>query len=211
MSHPSYLPPAAPPPPRNPSRAPLILASVFAGLLFLGVALAPLLPSHDDGSSADAAGAGSTSLDEVRTYDITDRTHTDKDVDYDQSPPVGGPHRPDWLDCGVYDEPVTEEFVVHDLEHGTVWITYDPEQVDEDGIATLKDALPDNGILSPYPGLDSPVAVTVWNNQLRLTGPQDEGLAAFIREYGDGHTAAEASVGCFGGTAGATEDSGIGV
>ena len=36
-------------------------------------------------------------------------------------------HAPEWLDCGVYDEPVREENAVHDLEHGTVWISYDPD------------------------------------------------------------------------------------
>ena len=30
-------------------------------------------------------------------------------MDYDPVPPVGGPHAPVWLDCGVYDEQVREE------------------------------------------------------------------------------------------------------
>ena len=40
-------------------------------------------------------------------------------------PPVGGAHDPEWLECGAYDAPVRDENAVHDLEHGTVWITYD--------------------------------------------------------------------------------------
>ena len=35
-------------------------------------------------------------------------------------------HDPVWLDCGAYDAPVRDENAVHDLEHGSVWITYDP-------------------------------------------------------------------------------------
>ena len=42
---------------------------------------------------------------------------------------------------------------MHDLEHGTVWITYDPD-LDADDVAALADQLPQNGILSPYPGQD---------------------------------------------------------
>jgi hypothetical protein len=62
----------------------------------------------------------------VQIYDITDRTHALDDLDYPQTPPAGGAHAPVWLEYGAYEEPVRDENAVHDLEHGTVWITYDP-------------------------------------------------------------------------------------
>jgi hypothetical protein len=134
----------------------------------------------------------------VKSYDDLKADHTSDDVDYPQSPPVGGPHHPVWLDCGVYDDPVPEENVVHDLEHGTVWIAYDPA-LGEDDIAMLADALPQNGILSPYPGLSAPVVVTVWGRQLELDGPDDPRLALFIKTFGGGETAPEPSASCAGG------------
>ena len=90
-------------------------------------------------------------LDDVKTF-VDERTdHVDDDVDYDSVPPAGGPHDPAWLECGAYDAPVRDENAVHDLEHGGVWITYDPSLGDED-VAALEAALPDEGILSPYTG-----------------------------------------------------------
>lgn len=189
---------------RERSLLPVVLATALCVLLLAGVLAAPLLSgllgSDEETASDPAPGPMSdTSLDEVETFGITDRSHTEDPVDYEQSPPAGGSHRPVWLECGVYDEPVQEEYVVHDLEHGTVWITYDPDEVDEEGIAALESALPDNGILSPYPGLDSPVVVTVWDTQLRVTGPDDAGLADFIRAYGNGETSPEPGTSCHGG------------
>ena len=83
------------------------------------------------------------------------------------------------------------------LEHGAVWITYDPG-ADVD-VAALEDALPQNGILSPYDGLDAPVVVTVWGRQLELDGADDPRLELFIDTLGGGETAPEPFASCAGG------------
>ena len=30
------------------------------------------------------------------------------------------------MNCGIYDKPVPSERAVHNLEHGAIWITYQP-------------------------------------------------------------------------------------
>ena len=67
-------------------------------------------------------------------------------------------------------------------------------------VAALAAELPPNGIMSPREDLPSPVVVTVWGAQLGLDGADDERLALFLEEYGDGHTAPEFGVSCRGGT-----------
>jgi len=137
-------------------------------------------------------------LAEVEVYEDLPTTHVPGEVTYDQSPPVGGTHSDVWLDCGAYDEPVRNENVVHDLEHGTVWITYSPG-LDQASVDALLAALPQNGILSPYDGLDAPVVVTVWERQLRLSGADDPRLELFIDEFGAGESAPEPFASCAGG------------
>jgi Protein of unknown function (DUF3105) len=177
----------------SPSRLVLVL-SVGLSALVLGLALA---------APGIAALAGiedePPDLSEVEVFEITDMGHSDEDLAYPQTPPVGGPHHPVWLDCGHYEQPVREENVVHDLEHGTVWITYDPD-LGTAAVERLLEQLPDNGILSPHDDLPSPVVVTVWGARLALDGADDERLALFLAEYGDGHTAPEFGVTCHGGT-----------
>lgn len=193
---PAEQPTAANAPDGAARRLPLVLASVAAALV-MGAALAA--PLVDRAIRGDEEAQRALDLGAVQTYDVAERSHTMLDVLYPQSPPVGGAHAPVWLDCGVYDEPVRNENAVHDLEHGTVWITHDPD-LSAAEVDRLAAQLPDNGIMSPYAGLDAPVVVTVWGAQLALDGVDDERLGLFLAEYGDGHTAPEFGVTCRGGT-----------
>lgn len=49
------------------------------------------------------------------------------EVGYAASPPTSGPHFPAWQNCGFYTEPIRDETAVHSLEHGAIWIAYDPD------------------------------------------------------------------------------------
>ena len=170
------------------------MLSAVVSVVALGAALAAPLIARVAGLEPTAV-----ELSGVRTYEIDDRRHTEGDVDYPQDPPAGGRHDPDWLDCGAYDVPVRDENAVHDLEHGTVWITHDPALPERD-VQRLVRALPDNGILSPREGLPAPIVVTVWGVQLSLDDAADDRLGLFLAEYGDGHTAPELGASCHGGT-----------
>jgi hypothetical protein len=181
---------------RRSSRLPLVLATSAAVLVLVGALVAPLV---DNALRGEEQVQRALDLTLVETFEISDRTHTTDDVAYPQNPPAGGAHAPIWLACGAYDVPVRDENAVHDLEHGSVWITHDPSLSDDD-VATLVDQLPANGILSPREGLPSPVVVTVWGAQLQLDFAADKRLALFLEEYGDGHTAPEFGVTCQGGT-----------
>ena len=96
-------------------------------------------------------------------------------------------------------KPLPEINVVHDLEHGTVWLTYRRDDVDAAGVRRLADQLPDNGILSPYDDQEAPVVITVWGRQLALTGPDDPRIGLFVAEFGAGDTAPEPFASCHGG------------
>jgi len=175
--------------------------SVLAALLVVAAAFVVPRVVDDlaDEDSSVVASRQAASLEAVLVVaDLSTEHRDDEDIAYDQVPPIGGPHDPEWLGCGAYDEPVRDENAVHDLEHGTVWITYDPELADE-AVATLEEVLPDDGIMSPYPGLPAPVVITVWGAQLRLSGPDDPRLPHFLEELGDGGTAPEALASCEGG------------
>jgi len=141
------------------------------------------------------------SLDAVQTFTVT-REHTNEPVTYAQNPPVGGNHRPNWLNCGVYQQPVPDELAVHSMEHGAVWLTYRPD-LPADAVAALSEAIPDTYmVLSPREGLPSPVVASAWGTQLALTGADDPRLEAFVKQYRQGPQTPEPGAACTGGSDG---------
>ena len=129
-----------------------------------------------DPSDIDIAG--------LETFDELEALHVEEPVSYDPEPPVGGPHNPAWLNCGVYEEVQTSEYAVHSLEHGAVWITYDPAEISDGELTALREAIPSTYIiLSPFEGLDAPVIASAWGVQLKLDGVDDPRLSDFITKY----------------------------
>ncbi len=129
----------------------------------------------------------------IETYDYAaGQEHVTTPVDYTESPPVGGPHDGFWADCTgtVYDVDIRHENAVHSLEHGAVWITYDPERVsdaDVERLAELVDGV-SGRLMSPYAGLDAAVSLQSWNHQLKVDSADDpriEQFADFLTFNGD--------------------------
>jgi hypothetical protein len=183
------------PTPPQPRRRRYVVVAVLTVAVMV-VAGAAALPMLDEEPVRRGA---STGIGGVRTYDGLSVDHTEGDVDYPMTPPAGGPHDPVWLECGSYDEPVRDENAVHDLEHGAVWIAYDPD-LSPPEVRELRGRLPQNGILAPYPGLPAPVVVTVWGRQLRLDGAGDARLEQFLARFGHSETAPEPEASCAGGS-----------
>ncbi|MGQ0631523.1 MAG: DUF3105 domain-containing protein [Sporichthyaceae bacterium] len=128
--------------------------------------------------------------------------HVEGPVQYEQRPPAGGDHAPAWLNCGTYTQPVADENAVHSLEHGAVWITYRPRLAIADLERLLALVPLDYTVLSPYPGLPTPIVVSAWGRQLALTNPADPRLFEFIRRFRLSSDAPEAGAPCAGGVEG---------
>lgn len=115
--------------------------------------------------------------------DFVGQHYEDGAILYEQVPPTGGMHRGLWQNCGFYSDYIDNERGVHSLEHGAVWITYDPD-LPQDQIDHLESKADQQFVLiSPYPGLDSPVVASVWGKQIFLDGAFDDRLDAFISRY----------------------------
>lgn len=120
----------------------------------------------------------------LETFEVLEAVHVETAVDYEMSPPAGGPHNPAWLNCGIYELPVQAENAVHSLEHGAVWITYDPAIVTGADLDALRSKMPRSYIiLSPFEGLQAPVVASAWGAQVELDGVADPRLEQFIVKY----------------------------
>lgn len=139
-------------------------------------------------------------LSAVREYDHAALEHSGAPVDYEQTPPVGGPHHPAWWNCGVYPDEIPREHAVHSLEHGAVWLTYQPD-LPADQLSTLEELGGQEFMLvSPLAAQESPVVATAWDHQLALDSADEQTLQAFVREYKQGPQTPEPGAACTGGT-----------
>jgi hypothetical protein len=86
------------------------------------------------------------------------------------------------------------------MEHGAVWITYQPD-LRLSQVALLHDLArgQDYILVSPYPGLRAPVVASAWGRQIDLTGADDPRLTRFIEKYKQSAQAPERGGPCTGG------------
>lgn len=128
------------------------------------------------------------------------RDHVTTAVDYPTIPPAGGPHAPAWQNCGYYDEAVSNESAVHALEHGAVWLAFDPEAPEETREAMREHVQGQPFVLaSPVDGLSAPVVASAWGKQLALDGEDDPRLQQFVQTYAQGPQTPEPGAPCTGG------------
>ena len=147
------------------------------------VATAPARPLSPEEAVADALRIPGIVHEEIAT-----REHAEGTVKYDRSPPIGGQHAPVWADCSgtAYDKPIRNENAVHALEHGAAWITVAPDLGAAD-LARLRAVVvgKDYTLMSPYPGLRTPVSLQAWGFQLALSTVDMTLVNRFLRDLRD--------------------------
>jgi hypothetical protein len=145
--------------------------------------------------------AAKNPIEGVQSFEDLARDHVGTPVTYPQTPPVGGNHNEVWVNCGIYPEALQNENAVHSLEHGAVWVTYQPTlpAAQLEKLKTLAKANPFM-LLSPYEGIKTPVVASAWGKQLSLPGADDPRLEVFLRTYLQGPQTPEPGAPCTGGT-----------
>lgn len=138
----------------------------------------------------------------IEFYSSLSRDHVQIDVSYDIDPPVGGPHSPVPQNCGIYSEVIANENAVHSLEHGAVWVAYDPSLpiTEINQLENLVEPY-DYTLLSPYEAdvLNSPIVVVAWGIRLEVEAADDPRLSRFLELYVQGPQTPEPGEPCTGG------------
>lgn len=108
---------------------------------------------------------------------------------YNSNPPTSGWHYAQPADWGMYSEELPDEQVVHNLEHGGIWISYRPDISGEQKeiLAQIASRYSSKVILSPRSANDEPVAVAAWQRLMKLKTPLSQErqgrIVSFIARY----------------------------
>ena len=177
-----------------------ILAAVGMGILAVLIIAGLALPSFGNiGNTVQqeilqrggffarpAPGPGEVVADQGRIHfdSLSDRPDAGY---YNSTPASSGTHSPTWERCGVFEEPVPEELMVHNLEHGFVNINYnttDPALIGQIEAAAI--GLPDwplYYLMAPYPDMDATISLTAWNRVLYLDSVDEDAMQEFADAY----------------------------
>lgn len=138
-------------------------------------------PSEDE-VRADLVAAGCTLQVEPQLpaqHSITDPGGTsDK---WNTDPPTNGPHYGETAIFGAYDEPLEQARIIHNLEHGGIYIQYG-EGVPDSTVEQLRAFYDDheNGtLLAPLPRLGDEIALGAWVSE----GEVGDGYLAKCRAF----------------------------
>lgn len=121
---------------------------------------------------------------------------------YSENPPTSGPHwigRDAWTltngdevdapaDWGIYDVPLPNEVLIHNLEHGGIGLHYNCPEGCDDIVEALEDFVPRSRaqfVMSPYPNMEPTIAITAWRHHLHLEEIDEEQILDFIDAYQD--------------------------
>lgn len=104
---------------------------------------------------------------------------------YTTNPPTSGEHYGSEAPWGVHATPVPDELVVHNLEHGGIWISYkDPKDSDLAAkLAQIAQRYKTKVIVTPREANDDPIAVAAWGHLLKLEALDEAKIVAFIDAY----------------------------
>jgi hypothetical protein len=150
---------------------------------FAAVALVIALAAGCGGANASST-SSDASIPGVTLERATSHGHKQGAIDYGgKKPPSGGDHNPVPLTCGAYSEQPPDENAVHSLEHGAVWITYQPD-LPADQVDLLKKKVDgvEYMLMSPYAGLRTKVSIQSWGHQLFVDSASDPRIEEFIKD-----------------------------
>lgn len=104
---------------------------------------------------------------------------------YNSNPPTSGWHYTVPAAWGVYRQAIPDETVVHNLEHGGIWLSYQDAH-DEQTIQALEaivKGFPDHMLLTWRPANEQPIAVAAWGHVLKLETLNKAAILDFITRY----------------------------
>ena len=80
---------------------------------------------------------------------------------YTSNPPTSGPHYGQTAKAGFRTEEIPDQNILHNLEHGDIWISYKPS-VSKEAVEELKKFAGGKVIITPRSSNDTDIALAAW-------------------------------------------------
>lgn len=101
---------------------------------------------------------------------------------YNSNPPTSGPHYLQPAAWGIYQAELPDEVLIHNLEHGGIWISYNNiDQTTKQRIEALAKEHPDKMIVTPRVRDNAKIVLASWRHLLKLDTFDEETVISFIK------------------------------
>jgi thiol-disulfide isomerase/thioredoxin len=120
------------------------------------------------------------------SYDIQPAEHIQPGADhppYNSNPPTSGWHYPQQAAWDFYTEELPDERVVHNLEHGGIWIAYtNVSATPRSKLREIAKEYPQSVIVTQRSANDAPIAVASWGQLMELQSFDRPRIVEFIEQ-----------------------------
>lgn len=170
-------------------KIPTLVWFLIPTLLILGVGVWALssgvLESKEDPTKPATV---SSEIPGTETFSIVGRDHINQGTPgsgYNSNPPSSGPH---WLspsDNGYFENEFPDEQLLHNLEHGHIWIAFKAD-IGDDVKTKIKEITEKEDwkvVAAPRSKNDSKIALVAWGRVLKMEEPDYKKIEDFIRTY----------------------------
>lgn len=141
----------------------------------------------------------------TEVFSIVSREHIESGTPgskYNSDPPTSGPHWPNDAHKGIYDKELPDEQLIHNLEHGFIWISYRPVNGDlqasqatggasmngatQEEINQLKGLIEKDDwkvVMEPRSKDQAKIVLAAWGRLLKLDNFDEKRVKDFISTY----------------------------
>src|SRR3990170_4009123 len=104
---------------------------------------------------------------------------------FNSNPPTSGWHYASTASWGFHNSELTDELLIHNLEHGGIWITYkdDRDSAVVDPLVALAREFPRKLVITHRPKNDNPLAVAAWGQLMKLDRYDRTAIVDFYNRF----------------------------
>jgi len=171
-------------------RIPLLVWFLIPTIIIVGIGVWFFTknPTHNKEEDTGKPAPVSSPVEGTQDFDIVGRSHIAQGTEgsgYNSEPPTSGPHWGNPAKNGIYDTPLPDQQLIHNLEHGHIWISYKSE-VGEEVINKLKEIVKEDDwkvVLAPRDKNETKIVLAAWGRVLKMEEPEYEKIKDFIKTY----------------------------
>ncbi|MFB6158623.1 MAG: DUF3105 domain-containing protein [Candidatus Nanohalobium sp.] len=122
-----------------------------------------------------------------KEVEIMNRKHISAGTEFDNynsNPPTSGPHYRKPAETGFYSKKLHDERVVHNIEHGQIWISYNNISSEtRQQLKQLAQNYPEAVVVTKRPENNARIAVASWGRLMELDSYEEQKIVKYIKTY----------------------------